>query len=163
MVVLSSVETCIERACRTAATARGGVLPRVVGVGITNQRETTVLWHKSTGKPLHNAIVWLDTRTQALIDRLSDGNKDRLRASCGLPLSTFVSYLLLLFVVVVVRLCISLRVCVRACVLPNIGDRYPSAGKFLWLLTNVPAVRAAVDADLCLFGTIDTWLIWVRP
>ena len=43
---------------------------QVAGVGITNQRETTVAWDKTTGKPLHNAIVWHDTRTKDIVSRL---------------------------------------------------------------------------------------------
>lgn len=59
-------------------------------VGITNQRETTVVWEKATGQPIHNAIVWQDTRTQALVDELaSDGGLDRFKEVCGLPLATY--------------------------------------------------------------------------
>ncbi len=61
-------------------------------VGITNQRETSVLWRRSTGEPVHNAIVWMDTRTDALVGELArDGGPDRLRARTGLPLSTYFS------------------------------------------------------------------------
>lgn len=59
-------------------------------VGITNQRETTVIWDKATGAPIGNAIVWQDTRTQHIVDRMaSDGGVDRFRATTGLPLSTY--------------------------------------------------------------------------
>ena len=61
----------------------------VVGVGITNQRETTVIWDRSTGKPVYNAIVWQDTRTQSIVDRLASGDVNRFRAQTGLPLSTY--------------------------------------------------------------------------
>ncbi len=61
----------------------------VAAVGITNQRETTVIWDRSTGEPVYNAIVWQDTRTQAIVDRLADGDPDRYRAATGLPLSTY--------------------------------------------------------------------------
>ena len=61
----------------------------VAAVGITNQRETTIIWDRSTGEPVHNAIVWQDTRTQAIVDRLADGDPDRYRAATGLPLSTY--------------------------------------------------------------------------
>ncbi len=63
----------------------------VVAVGITNQRETTVVWDKATGKPIHNAIVWQDTRTQDLIDRIADGDPDRFKQRTGLPLATYFS------------------------------------------------------------------------
>ncbi|MGN6188085.1 MAG: glycerol kinase GlpK [Conexibacter sp.] len=63
----------------------------VAAVGITNQRETTVLWERASGEPVANAIVWQDVRTAALVDRLADGDLDRLRAVTGLPLSTYFS------------------------------------------------------------------------
>ncbi|MGI5249008.1 glycerol kinase GlpK [Actinacidiphila glaucinigra] len=61
-------------------------------LGITNQRETTVLWDRTTGRPVHNAIVWQDTRTAALCERLGgqDG-QDRFRESTGLPLASYFS------------------------------------------------------------------------
>ncbi len=61
----------------------------VAAVGITNQRETTVVWDRETGDPVYNAIVWQDTRTQAIVDRLADGNVDRFKQQTGLPLSTY--------------------------------------------------------------------------
>src|SRR3954453_14612456 len=61
-------------------------------VGITNQRETTVIWDRETGRPIHNAIVWQDTRTGALVRELAgDEGVDRLRQDVGLPLSTYFS------------------------------------------------------------------------
>ncbi|KQO06275.1 glycerol kinase [Agreia sp. Leaf244] len=62
----------------------------IVAVGITNQRETAVVWDKNTGEPVYNAIVWQDTRTQSIVDRLSaDGGGDRFKDTVGLPLSTY--------------------------------------------------------------------------
>ncbi|GIG60781.1 glycerol kinase 2 [Longispora fulva] len=62
----------------------------VVALGITNQRETTVVWDAATGEPLHNALVWQDTRTEGLIRELAaDGGLDRFRDRCGLPLATY--------------------------------------------------------------------------
>ncbi|MCD4803626.1 MAG: glycerol kinase GlpK [Anaerolineales bacterium] len=64
----------------------------LAALGITNQRETTVAWSKSTGEPVSNAIVWQDTRTDAICRDLSrDGGQDRFRATTGLPLSTYFS------------------------------------------------------------------------
>jgi glycerol kinase len=64
----------------------------LAAVGITNQRETTLLWDKATGEPIANAIVWQDTRTAELIHELArDGGMDRFRARCGLPLATYFS------------------------------------------------------------------------
>lgn len=62
----------------------------LVAVGITNQRETAVIWDRRTGLPVHNAIVWQDTRTQRIVDRLArDGGAERYRAVTGLPLATY--------------------------------------------------------------------------
>jgi glycerol kinase len=67
-------------------------LKNVMGVGITNQRETTIVWDRQTGEPIHNAIVWQDTRTGSLVRELAgDEGVDRLRPATGLPLSTYFS------------------------------------------------------------------------
>jgi glycerol kinase len=63
----------------------------VAAVGITNQRETTLLWDAETGEPVHNAIVWQDTRTDRLIAELGNGDTNRFRDRCGLPLATYFS------------------------------------------------------------------------
>jgi glycerol kinase len=64
----------------------------IEAIGITNQRETTVLWDRETGEPIHNAIVWQDTRTSDLVRELAgDKGVDRLRTEVGLPLSTYFS------------------------------------------------------------------------
>jgi glycerol kinase len=64
----------------------------ILGVGITNQRETAVVWERSTGKPVYNAIVWQDTRTDAICSELArQGGQDRLREKTGLPLATYFS------------------------------------------------------------------------
>ena len=64
----------------------------IEAVGITNQRETAVLWDKTTGVPVYNAIVWQDTRTQPIVDRLAaDGGVDRFKSTVGLPLATYFS------------------------------------------------------------------------
>src|SRR6201991_4289260 len=61
----------------------------IAAVGITNQRETTVVWDRQTGEPVYNAIVWQDTRTDAIVRELGDAA--RLREATGLPLSTYFS------------------------------------------------------------------------
>ncbi len=64
----------------------------VAAIGITNQRETAVVWDRQTGWPLYNAIVWQDTRTQGDIEALArQGGADRFRAKTGLPLATYFS------------------------------------------------------------------------
>jgi glycerol kinase len=64
----------------------------IKAVGITNQRETAVVWDRTTGKPVYNAIVWQDTRTQSIVDRLAaDGGVERFKPIVGLPLATYFS------------------------------------------------------------------------
>ncbi|HEV3331613.1 MAG TPA: glycerol kinase GlpK [Bryobacteraceae bacterium] len=113
------------------AMAQRGLAPRdLAGIGITNQRETTVLWHRNTGRPVHHALVWQDTRVGDAVSEFTraggpDRGIDRFRAQTGLPLSTYFSSL-----------------------------------KIRWLLENVPGVRAQAEAGDILFGTIDTFLLW---
>lgn len=101
----------------------------IVAVGVTNQRETTVVWSRHTGKPLHHAILWLDVRTSSTVDELVEllpgKNRNHYQKLTGLPLST-----------------------------------YFSGVKMRWLKDNVPEIVKAIDDNDCLFGTIDTWLIW---
>ncbi|GAA0500029.1 glycerol kinase GlpK [Microbacterium aurantiacum] len=64
----------------------------IAAIGITNQRETAVVWDKKTGKPVYNAIVWQDTRTQSIVDKLAgDDGPDRFKDIVGLPLATYFS------------------------------------------------------------------------
>jgi glycerol kinase len=64
----------------------------IAGLGITNQRETTLVWDRNTGEPVMNAIVWQDTRTDKLVDELSaDGGQARFQEQVGLPLATYFS------------------------------------------------------------------------
>ncbi len=106
----------------------------IAAIGITNQRETTVVWDKQTGEPLGNAIVWQDTRTDEICSELAKdtstslstgGGQDRLRAKTGLPLAT-----------------------------------YFSGPKIKWILDSIEGARAAAERGDLLFGTMDTWLIW---
>lgn len=66
--------------------AQSGVSPEdVAAIGITNQRETTILWDRTTGRPIHNAIVWQCRRTAEIVDRLiADGLGDHIRSVTGL-------------------------------------------------------------------------------
>ena len=75
------------------ALQKSGVSPaEIASIGITNQRETAVVWERSTGKPVHNAIVWQDTRTDAICNELAaEGGQDRFRERVGLPLATYFS------------------------------------------------------------------------
>src|ERR1051326_2019219 len=81
------------REVTAAALARADLTPGdLAAVGITNQRETTVVWERATGKPIHNAIVWQDTRTDRLCAELGgDSGAGRYQERTGLPLATYFS------------------------------------------------------------------------
>ncbi|KAJ7376770.1 hypothetical protein OS493_032504 [Desmophyllum pertusum] len=131
--ILSSVYHCMEQtlsSCKDLKINPADIkdLP-TCSCWITNQRETTVVWDKLTGEPLHNAIIWLDTRTKSTVDHFeantTEKTREHVRALCGLPINT-----------------------------------YFSAVKLRWLIDNCEAVKKAVEEDRCLFGTVDSWLIW---
>ena len=101
-------------------------LSDIISIGITNQRETTVIWDKETGKPLYNAIVWQDKRTSGICDQMKkDGLESYTRENTGLVI-----------------------------------DSYFSATKIKWIIENVEGVKAKINENKVLFGTIDTWLIY---
>ncbi|TDD69077.1 glycerol kinase [Jiangella aurantiaca] len=78
--------------CAGALAKKDLVTSDIVAVGITNQRETAVVWDRTTGKPVYNAIVWQDTRTDRIVNELArDGGPDRYRSRTGLPLATYFS------------------------------------------------------------------------
>jgi len=85
--ILERVRTCVRVALREA----GVDAAALAAVGISNQRETTVVWDRQTGRPVHPAIVWQDTRTADAVAGI--GDQDRFRARTGLPVSTYSSAL----------------------------------------------------------------------
>ncbi|KAK2804136.1 hypothetical protein FQN50_006678 [Emmonsiellopsis sp. PD_5] len=89
--IVSSVEKCIDQATKAFITS--GYDPKdILTIGMTSQRETTVVWDWETGKALHNSIAWPDTRTTALVRELREKEgADNLMELCGLPLSTYPS------------------------------------------------------------------------
>ena len=88
MEIWANVREVIGQALSRASLTRHDI----AAIGITNQRETTVVWDRNTGEPIYNAIVWQDTRTQPIVDRLAaDGGTDRFKETTGLPLSTYFS------------------------------------------------------------------------
>lgn len=96
--LVEKCSACVDGALDAAAEhlqAQGRGPPAVKGLGITNQRETTVVWDARTGKAICNAVVWLDTRTADVAERLAKeggaAGKDRFRAATGLPISTYFS------------------------------------------------------------------------
>ncbi len=83
-----------QQVIRQAMDQAGVKASAVAAIGITNQRETTVVWSRTTGKPLHHAIVWQDTRVAEEVTRLSRETGDVFfRSRTGLPLSTYFSAL----------------------------------------------------------------------
>ena len=122
--ILQNTVECMRKACDKL-----GEDVEVIAIGVTNQRETTVLWDSETGKPLCKAIVWNDSRTRDLVDKIcsekAGGDYSKFREICGLPLST-----------------------------------YFSAVKLRWLIEHSEEVNQAIERGTCMFGTVDSWLIW---
>ena len=87
--IWQKTQRCIEGAMHKASLSSNDI----AAIGITNQRETTVIWNKKTGQPYHNAIVWNDLRTTSICDTLAQqpGGKERFRAKTGLPLAPYFS------------------------------------------------------------------------
>ena len=88
MEILDRTNEVMAGALKKAGLTAGDL----AAIGVTNQRETTMVWNKNTGKPYFNAIVWQDTRTDKICNELAkDGGQDRFRAKVGLPLATYFS------------------------------------------------------------------------
>lgn len=103
---------------------------QIRAIGITNQRETTLIWNRSSGKPLHRAIVWQDRRTNAYCQSLTEQLQQQDRTS----LIQQRTGLLL--------------------------DPYFSASKIRWILDHVEGAQAAAERGELAFGTVDTYLLW---
>ena len=92
--ILRSVHECVERTCEKLQQLNIDIT-NIKAIGVSNQRETTVVWDKTTGEPLYNAIVWLDLRTQSTVERLlkriPGNNKSFFKFRTGLSLSTYFS------------------------------------------------------------------------
>lgn len=97
--MVASVETCIEKATEDFV-SKGYNVSQIKAIGITNQRETTICWDKTTGEALCNAVVWPDTRTKELVRELKTYPfAEKLLDLCGLPLSTYPSSVKLLWLI----------------------------------------------------------------
>ncbi|HEV8285140.1 MAG TPA: glycerol kinase GlpK [Chitinophagaceae bacterium] len=111
-------------------------MKQIAGIGITNQRETTVVWERNTGRAICNAIVWQDRRTAAFCDELKKKNisvenqnfvslQDIIKQKTGLVI-----------------------------------DAYFSASKLKWILDNIKGARQKAENGELAFGTVDSWLVW---
>eukprot|EP01132_Coremiostelium_polycephalum_P004591 gene4591-5730_t len=141
--IQNCVNKCIENVMKEYYESGIGTKDDIKAIGITNQRETTIVWDKNTGNPLHRALVWCDTRTSKLVKyftkkalkqqsntETSDHEKDLeakniLRDKCGLPISTYFSGL-----------------------------------KLKWLINNSKDVEEGCKNGTAKVGTIDSWLVW---
>lgn len=91
--IVESVEKCIEEATKSFIKS-GHSASEIKAIGITTQRETTIVWDSQNGEPLYNAIAWPDTRTHGIVRELKERKgAENLRGVCGLPLSTYPSAL----------------------------------------------------------------------
>ncbi|KAG2569276.1 hypothetical protein PVAP13_7NG378900 [Panicum virgatum] len=100
MEIIETVKVCMKEAVDKAKDRKCNVVAGLKAIGITNQRETTVMWSRSTGLPLYNAIVWMDVRTSPVCRRLESelsGGRTHFVETCGLPISTYFSALKLLW------------------------------------------------------------------
>ncbi|XP_043703127.1 glycerol kinase-like [Telopea speciosissima] len=94
MEILESVRFCMAKAIDKATADGHNVDSGLKAIGVTNQRETAVVWSKSTGLPLYNAIVWMDVRTSPICRRLEEQfpeGRNHFVGTCGLPISTYFS------------------------------------------------------------------------
>ncbi|GAV78236.1 FGGY_N domain-containing protein/FGGY_C domain-containing protein [Cephalotus follicularis] len=98
--ILESVRACMAKAVDKATADGHNVDDGLKAIGLTNQRETTLLWSKSTGSPLYNAIVWMDVRTSSVCRNLEkelSGGRTHFIETCGLPISTYFSAMKLIW------------------------------------------------------------------
>ena len=85
--IWDNIRDCVALALADASVNKDNI----AAVGVTNQRETTLVWNKETGQPVYNAIVWQDTRTAKIVDELGGGDQNKYKAKVGLPLATYFS------------------------------------------------------------------------
>jgi glycerol kinase len=112
-------------------------MKQVAGIGITNQRETTVVWDRKTSQPIYHAIVWQDRRTAAYCDELKVQTGHALSQQHALSLPVIIQQKTGLII-----------------------DAYFSTTKLKWILDNVEGARTKAEKGELAFGTIDTWLTW---
>ena len=126
----------------------------IAAIGITNQRETTIVWDKNTGKPIYNAIVWQCRRTAGYCDELKSISADEIK-----ELTTKSGHEDKVLSLGIDDNDTSLEDIIR-CKTGLVVDAYFSATKVKWILDNVDGAREKAENGDLLFGTVETWLIW---
>ena len=116
-----------QRASMESVMAKvGATTDDIAAIGITTHRETCMIWSRTTGKPVHNAIMWMSKQTDSIVSRWKvDGLDTQVRDRTGL-----------------------------------FNDSYFSAGKLVWLVENIPGIKARAERGELAAGTVDTWLLW---
>lgn len=117
----------VYQVCKEVLVSPSIKVENIKGIGITNQRETTIIWNKETKKPIYNAIVWQSRQSQDICDELINlGLSDKIKEKTGL-----------------------------------IINPYFSATKIKWILENVKGAKKLAEEGKLLFGTVDTYLVWM--
>jgi glycerol kinase len=126
-IIWSSQAAAVRSLLREA-----GIGPsQIACIGITNQRETTIVWERATGRPIANAIVWQDRRTADFCREIATAQYQGANIESVVQEKTGL-----------------------------IVDAYFSASKIRWILDHVPGARAQARAGQLAFGTVDSWLVW---
>lgn len=117
----------VYQVCKEVLVSPSIKVENIKGIGITNQRETTIIWNKETKKPIYNAIVWQSRQSQDICEELKSlGLSDKIKEKTGL-----------------------------------IINPYFSATKIKWILENVKDAKKLAKEGKLLFGTVDTYLVWM--
>lgn len=117
----------VYQVCKEVLVSPSIKVENIKGIGITNQRETTIIWNKETKKPIYNAIVWQSRQSQDICDELINlGLSDKIKEKTGL-----------------------------------IINPYFSGTKIKWILENVKGAKKLAEEGKLLFGTVDTYLVWM--
>lgn len=120
------------QSCQRAIAEAGMTAESINCIGITNQRETTIVWDRKSGEPVYRAIVWQDRRTSDYCDELK-GKKDKQGRELEQSIQEKTGLLI---------------------------DPYFSASKIRWILENIPGAREKSENGELAFGTVDCFLLW---
>ena len=151
--ILSTISTSAAGALKKAGAKAGDV----VGVGITNQRESTIVWDKVTGEPLYDAILWHGTRLSSTSQRCKCPHNCVSAHAC--PSRSILIDARTSGTVATLEAALGGQDALRStCGLPI--STYFTGVKLRWLLNNVPAVKTAFEKGTALVGTVDSWVAW---